>query len=72
VASLRDRPPDPGAGGGGERDCALFGEAVPTYWRGGLEAEALGPCLIEEVNTVTVVPDGAAARLIGPHLVVAL
>ncbi|HWK28012.1 MAG TPA: hydantoinase/oxoprolinase family protein [Solirubrobacter sp.] len=55
-----------------ERDCPLFGEPVPVHRRAALEEPALGPCLVEERNTVTVVPPGASARLVGAHLVVTL
>jgi N-methylhydantoinase A len=61
-----------GNGAPGERECLLFGAAVPVHRRDGLAGEIAGPCLIEEMNTVTVVPDGALARLHGPHLVISL
>lgn len=56
----------------GERDCPLFGETVTAHWRPSLDGTVDGPCLVDEGNTVTVVPPGATAGLEGAHLVVTL
>ena len=55
-----------------EQDCPLFAETLPAYWRPLLEATVIGPCLVDEWNTVTVVPPDGTARLEGGHLVVTL
>ena len=55
-----------------ERECLLLGTRVPAHSRSALPDGVSGPCLVEERNTVTVIPTGATAKLVGPHLVVML
>jgi N-methylhydantoinase A len=55
-----------------ERDCPLFGATVTAHWRPSLDGSVAGPCLVDEGNTVTVVPPDATAVLKGAHLVVTL
>jgi N-methylhydantoinase A len=40
------------------RYLALAGREVPVYGRGALEETREGPCLVEETNSVTYVPEG--------------
>ena len=54
------------------RFAQLAGEVVPVYARSALAGEACGPCIVEEAQSVTWVPPGAVARLVGEHLVLEL
>jgi N-methylhydantoinase A len=81
VEVRRARPVDPGAlwhdggepgCGASDRDCPLFGTTVPAVPRAGLVGSVDGPCLVDEGNTVTVVPPGATVRREGGHIVVTL
>ena len=54
------------------RECLLFGKSVPTQPRSALSGSVSGPCLVEEGNTITVIPAGGTAKLVGPHLVVTI
>jgi hypothetical protein len=73
AGALWARPPaGESEGGPDERECPLFGATVPALARSGLEGSVAGPCLVDEGNTVTVVPPGATARVEGGHLVVTL
>jgi N-methylhydantoinase A len=81
-ASLKGRPrPKPsallGAGEGkseraGERFMLLFGREVPVLSRYSVPVETLGPCLIEERNSVTLVPEGARVTESQPHILLEL
>jgi N-methylhydantoinase A/oxoprolinase/acetone carboxylase beta subunit len=50
----------------------LAGEVVPVYARTSLPGRVSGPCVVEEAQSVTWVPAGASARLVGEHLVLEL
>jgi N-methylhydantoinase A len=50
----------------------LVDEVVPVHARSALQGEAAGPCVVEEAQSVTWVPPGATARLVGDHLVLEL
>jgi len=54
------------------RHLALVGRAIPVFMRGRLGGAQMGPCLVEETHSVTVVPVGASVRERNNHLVIEL
>jgi N-methylhydantoinase A len=55
-----------------DRELRLAGGSVPIYSRSALSSELSGPCLVEERNSVTLVPANGRVRSELSHLVVEL
>jgi N-methylhydantoinase A len=55
-----------------DRELRMAGGSVPVYSRSALSSELSGPCLVEERNSVTLVPANGRARSELSHLVVEL
>jgi N-methylhydantoinase A len=60
------------AAGVAERRVLLVDDVVDVHERGALEGAVDGPCLVEEEQSVTWVPEGATVRPVSGHLVVEL
>lgn len=50
----------------------LADDVVPVHPRSALAGEVAGPCVVEEAQSVTWVPAGATAQIVGEHLVLEL
>jgi N-methylhydantoinase A len=55
-----------------DRELRMAGGSVPVYSRSALSSELSGPCLVEERNSVTLVPANGRVRSELSHLVVEL
>jgi N-methylhydantoinase A/oxoprolinase/acetone carboxylase beta subunit len=55
-----------------DRELRMAGGSVPVYSRSALSSELSGPCLVEERNSVTLVPANGRVRSERSHLVVEL
>jgi N-methylhydantoinase A len=60
------------ASGEERRRLELVGHEVPVFRRGAVPPETRGPCLIEEANSVTLVPASGRVVAAEPHIVVEL
>ncbi len=56
----------------GRREVAVLGGLVPVHRRADLAAGVIGPCVVEEANTVTVIPAGATVESRQAHMVIDL
>jgi N-methylhydantoinase A len=55
-----------------ERELRLVGSVVPVHSRQSLHSNLRGPCLIDEPNSVIVVPEQASVTIVDEHVVISL